>query len=414
MIIQCPKCSTKFSIDSEIIAGATDPEFHCSRCDGYFKADKNIKDAPKQSLIVASKTTSPVEKNAPKKVEEEPKQLSLITSSKTDKSNAQEPKRPTIVQPPASKPAESNFTADWPMFIEEDLQLDFEDRSSFSTTIPEQSEQESTHFITEEPASDQSESLLTKWELGELEPEKPEQKQFVPEAKGHRTLDAAKSATKPARVNYKPDIKTLKRGIIENTNSLTSKFGPLLEKITRTGRSFRPQIKSPIYVIASVPIIWCALIGIWSFNIKQSPQVLKKILHLEPINSPELPPSGLELVDLKSERISLTNGATLIEVSGAIANDTLETYYDINVLSVLYDGQNNKLSEKIVNSNNALMNATISSQSPDGLDHLQNRKNITELILRPNDRSKFKMVFLENVDSANWSSAKIYSVRRLT
>jgi predicted Zn finger-like uncharacterized protein len=36
MIIECPHCRTKFSIDDTLVARSKSPKFHCSRCDNYF------------------------------------------------------------------------------------------------------------------------------------------------------------------------------------------------------------------------------------------------------------------------------------------------------------------------------------------------------------------------------------------
>ena len=36
MIIECPHCRTKFSIDDSLVARSKSPKFHCSRCDNYF------------------------------------------------------------------------------------------------------------------------------------------------------------------------------------------------------------------------------------------------------------------------------------------------------------------------------------------------------------------------------------------
>lgn len=38
MIIQCPSCSTKFSLDTSALAGVQNPRFHCSRCDHFFES----------------------------------------------------------------------------------------------------------------------------------------------------------------------------------------------------------------------------------------------------------------------------------------------------------------------------------------------------------------------------------------
>src|SRR5262245_34779262 len=42
MVIECPSCSTRFSVDAEQLAGIENPRFHCSRCDHLFELHQNI------------------------------------------------------------------------------------------------------------------------------------------------------------------------------------------------------------------------------------------------------------------------------------------------------------------------------------------------------------------------------------
>jgi predicted Zn finger-like uncharacterized protein len=48
MIIQCPSCNTKFSIDADQLEGAQKPTFHCSRCGHYFSL--NVESAGGESV----------------------------------------------------------------------------------------------------------------------------------------------------------------------------------------------------------------------------------------------------------------------------------------------------------------------------------------------------------------------------
>jgi predicted Zn finger-like uncharacterized protein len=55
MVIQCPVCSTKFSIDGAEIGDRRDPQFHCSRCDCLF----DLKGKTKSSGAHLSKDSTP-------------------------------------------------------------------------------------------------------------------------------------------------------------------------------------------------------------------------------------------------------------------------------------------------------------------------------------------------------------------
>lgn len=46
MIIQCPSCDTKFSVDSSQLADVENPRFHCSRCDHFFESKLSASSKP--------------------------------------------------------------------------------------------------------------------------------------------------------------------------------------------------------------------------------------------------------------------------------------------------------------------------------------------------------------------------------
>ncbi|OVE80387.1 hypothetical protein BVY02_00330 [bacterium J17] len=46
VVIQCPACETKFSVEAEQLAKVDNPRFHCSRCGHYFDFDKELASSP--------------------------------------------------------------------------------------------------------------------------------------------------------------------------------------------------------------------------------------------------------------------------------------------------------------------------------------------------------------------------------
>ena len=42
MVIECPSCRTKFAVEPGLLAGVSQPRFHCSRCDHFFDGSKNV------------------------------------------------------------------------------------------------------------------------------------------------------------------------------------------------------------------------------------------------------------------------------------------------------------------------------------------------------------------------------------
>lgn len=54
IVVQCPSCSTKFSLEQERLVGITDPQFHCSKCDHVFTANlSKFPDVSKKEKVTA-------------------------------------------------------------------------------------------------------------------------------------------------------------------------------------------------------------------------------------------------------------------------------------------------------------------------------------------------------------------------
>ena len=61
MIIECPSCQTKFSVDDSQVSDIDDPRFHCCRCGNYFRpSDAQAKaDAANASAPINTNSVSP-------------------------------------------------------------------------------------------------------------------------------------------------------------------------------------------------------------------------------------------------------------------------------------------------------------------------------------------------------------------
>ena len=108
MIIECPACSTKFSVDSQLVREIEDPRFHCSRCGHYFQQKAQAQDsAPKPA---ESKTWQVDHERAESLRTSDPlhgEQLSLIPEQQKDQML-------TIQEPPANQqPRDEQSAEHW-------------------------------------------------------------------------------------------------------------------------------------------------------------------------------------------------------------------------------------------------------------------------------------------------------------
>ena len=88
LIIQCPECFTRFTVNTELVARAAAPRFHCSRCDHVFP----IQEAGTQSSIETEEHREP------------PHTETQQTAAEYDSPDLTQPATPDVPQPSIESP----------------------------------------------------------------------------------------------------------------------------------------------------------------------------------------------------------------------------------------------------------------------------------------------------------------------
>ena len=82
MIVQCPSCKTRFSVDAQQLQGVVKPRFHCSRCGHYFELSAQ-RQAEQLELISDEQTNINTEAPATSEpLSEKSDEISIIGNSK--------------------------------------------------------------------------------------------------------------------------------------------------------------------------------------------------------------------------------------------------------------------------------------------------------------------------------------------
>lgn len=421
MIIQCPSCKTKFSVDSTQLAGVSDPTFHCSRCGHYFGANTN--DAPKAPAPSEPKVSEPKKDDFDPldSIEEDlenpqGEQLDLIPEEHGEigdlfeKKEDEEP--PVKVDWPDTSPEfdlpEEEFN---PPSEPNDFSSKARDSIFDSSPVepkevePVETKEEETDWRIEEKEDSSFSKMSVKTELDDKDYGRnrkaterysaeqyreikkeilAEQKDTPEDSKKEESEDlSSESFEEPSKSDdwniedTEPELEEdfLDVEEIESTPSFSSGSEPLKpvygslddeaddDMMLRLNEEHLQKTQKRNSSWASLLFLWffpfiiSGLLWFWGQNLDKTPVVFSKLLNLEGEKLPQVPPIGLGLVDLKSSRVSLDGGKEVLEITGNILNTTLIPYQDIKIEAKTFGKNNQALNHIIVDANNGLRKA---------------------------------------------------------
>lgn len=168
--------------------------------------------------------------------------------------------------------------------------------------------------------------------------------------------------------------------------------------------------RSAVGFICSVPLLFTGAIWVGSHNLEHAPRGVSRLLQLQTENLPKLAPTGLEVVDLSADGVSLDNGEKVLELRGALLNTTAREFSHIRLDARLFDRENNLLAREVVPASSGITSATLSSLTPGAIKNLQERPALEERVMKPNEKRPIRVVFTTPEPNAAWYSLKVYSV----
>jgi predicted Zn finger-like uncharacterized protein len=387
MVIQCPSCGTRFSVEVEEFSGARNPTFHCSRCNHFF----DLK-GKRRSLTANRSEENTVSHNRDKDSKE--RQLSLLSeellsepaewSTRTgmidfnseQRKNAEESELPLV-------------TAEWP-----DSRTDREIEVDLSEVA-----RRTTPFV-KFPQFDTVE------------------KRFEPE--GRKPVITPPKFSEPAFV-AKPAARSFESlqprlGVAEREEPLR---GELLKFPQSVSAPLSPVARAPkvnplrdcskglgaLGTAISAPLALAVLL--WGASLTSLPSIL-----LSSGNFAVAPPEGVELLSVTSAVRTLTDGRQAVEITGTVINSTPRTYGSPQIIVRSYNQENVKLAETVVPAVNGIQNTdNLQMLKAETLLRLQSEQGLIRN-LKPGDRVPFRAALLIDGTSPSYFDAKVFSVKR--
>lgn len=402
VIIQCPKCQTKFAVNTELISELDLPRFHCSRCDHVFDMsnpsvatdDEVAINTSKLSISPAFTEPSPSPSSAT--YVEEPNPIDdasePVTQSRSKESSLLD--NPVDLLSPAysssSTRAVQNSSS---LQIPKEIDPDLHSTAPHDTSSAHQYEQMNIAFIQAEPSSDT---------FGD------DTHYALPETKA--PLAESEFEPKPGeKFNFgdpqSPDVATFDFG----AGAITS------NKINlATSRGANPNGM----MIFVMPVLFCMVVlSALSYLISSSPTMVEALTRSIPNSLPRFAPAGMRLERLKFSKIALESGDIVHIISGKIRNDSQENFSEVTVEGLVFDSRGKLLDTMKIDAASSLADARMRSLPLDMIKNLQTSKSNKKYQLKAGDSEDFTIALVGTGSSvvdltqASYFYARIYSVR---
>jgi predicted Zn finger-like uncharacterized protein len=428
VIIQCPKCQTRFAVNSELISELDMPRFHCSRCDNVFETAS----ATDTNKAQAQQSEHIDEPTFIKKPHEEPTNIPLATnisaglvaaSITQENISAQETETSVSETEPSPNLGSSNSRS---LRIPKDIDENLTHTPPHETSSAQEYEQLamnlstpnlstpnlSTPNLSNPSLSTQRSSSLIQQETSSQE-ENKDSSSDMPYGVTIIEPKIPEFATNMLKVDSKPYptpnseelLKSLPNAFANNSYSSTKRSGLV-------NGSF--IFIAPI--LASLVIISC-----FSYFLISSPKLVEALTQAIPNTLPRLAPPGMRLERLKYSTSNLESGEQVNIISGKLINDSQESFNEVIIEGLAFNESGQLLKNIKIHSGNNLANANITSLPLERILSLQEEGKSKKRSIKPGEQEDFILAFIDKADleqphskllaSAKYFSARIYSVK---
>lgn len=411
MIVQCPSCKTKFSIDSSKLRDTALLRFHCSRCNHFFDFASKV---PKREDRVKPSEAKQLEMPLPVS----DTSLRSIGSNELRTIGSEEDNMPLI-------------TADWPSSaqdrpLEADLgpALRVAERSAAVATSRTLSEfdlegEESPPLVITKINNEEAESpVQTQTQLLDDQVDEP----AVP-----LSARANQGVNRPVAVAPSEEAQLSASGgeLLRFPAAVRSKQAHARSTKARSLQdspkfSFRFDFADwrGLMVASSLPLVLMLFFCAWAVRFEGTPESIKTVLGFDPATTQRVPPPGVEVVGLKGNIVTLDSGIQVFELSGQVLNNSDVAIRDIHIEGELYKRDNVELTSVVVSTPNGLAySSPLSSMGEEEIVESQKMPGLFHL-LRPNEQLPFRLVFADTPisqlpEAPAWFSSRVYSARRV-
>jgi predicted Zn finger-like uncharacterized protein len=396
VIIQCPKCQTKFSVSSELISELELPRFHCSRCDNVFDLDPRMPTSFEESDMGQ-----------------------LSDPNNSTKTEFEDEPPPPKVNPGLRDTTEMIYSPEIP------------DKRSSSSTL--------------EMSSDELKKVAS---AINSEPEKPQKSLEIP-----KTYSPAKPISAPienapdeTRSSYTPNTSPYYEPKVEQL-SMDLKSDPFLDKkppsdsmpygisygdpMTDSADGLSSKVPSGAFAYAPetpppeapqrsamqnlglffMPIIFALICACaMSLYLIKSPNFAEALAGNLGVPLPKFAPAGMYIDDIKYNKITLESGEVIFAVSGRVKNDSLQKFRNVLLEGFAFDHEGHILASAKVSAANGLNDSRIKSLNMEMIKNMQSAKAPKKFELGPNSSQDF-LIVLNSEGKVDLSKAQFFSAR---
>lgn len=415
IIIQCPCCSTRFSVESSTISAVANPKFHCSRCDNIFGMDE---------IKTSQSPTRPELQQAAKEVFEHSLRPVLGRSSRIAEEHSTAPS------------AQENLPgfSDQPGDGAEGVVAVYRNKARIQKLPPR---------ISDSSGNNKQLEIPRRWEDGmrpSAEPRETASEQMlvgVPQQNISNKLGFQPPRLSPLSVGVGDSIDINSFGTVKNapladapgdmdSSRLVSDGNlayradnpALVAPLTQpASRSTLPKVSAPqsFWKMLVAPSLgFLAILGVASIALFNSSSLSQYFTQAAVPGALEAAPSELYIKNSKFDKVTLDNGEIIRVVSGVIVNSSERSFRAIEIEAALFDGAGKPLGTYRANAANTLAKTKIDSLTPEMIDHLQATSTPKRLILKPSENKEFAIALRgDQFARAQHFGARIYSAKSL-
>lgn len=402
VIIQCPKCQTKFSVSSEMISELELPRFHCSRCDNVFDMDPRTSASFEESdiaaAVAAADTTSAVDA-PPQKEENDETEVAQLENARTMEIN-----KDTLAQ------ISDIIKANAPVEEEEsDPQDSSEQTPVFSLDIPSSYQPAPPDSIARAISQDSQEVSPSAKQLSmnltsQSESASGDEYSMPYGVTIGNSYEKFASEREVSRQDN-PVLEELPDPLPDNSEGVIEHL-PRFDKFPTV-----PRQPGGASLIVTPILLTLFLAGILSFVVARSPGIAETVAGHLGAPLAKFPPTGIYMEEIKFHNLALESGETVRVISGTVKNDSDKSVKNVVVEGFAFGKDGSILESVRVNAGTGFDAGKAAKLS---LEEIRNNKiRGKNADLPPNSKTHFVIPLSEQNNTAakpEFFSARIHSV----
>lgn len=412
-VIQCPSCQTKFAVKTSMLAGASTPRFHCSRCDHVFSLEQQmeipldmapahdpIKETPFEESPFAEPSFSDQSESSDWTVGPLDQEEQELESGMEE--TVEIPSFESIIEDAPQQPSNPTPT--------EDLEIN-RMNSAKTTEMPGAVRREALDQMDmvlnpriRRPrfnSLQDQDSFADELAEPETEPTPP-----LPEKKIAAPVEPVQQEM-PGPFGKKTDSWSIDAPV-EDTLASKTLGGTSLQQAAAAARFGRWKSAATL----GIPLIgFLALLLLTGFVLSQNPETAWAIGNSVTGSTTRVAPAGLYMNDVSHQEVELESGELVHVISGSVHNTTAETFSVLTLEGLTFNAAGRLLTRTLVPANSTLGKTRIKSLSLEMIRNLQDNSRNARFSLGPDETQDFTIAIIhEDPVNVAYYSARVYSV----